>query len=208
MNFGIFCAARPGTLEKWRKVAFDVGRSLAANGHSLIYGAGKTGLMDSVAKGFDSINRGSYRQGISTSHLEQLEGATAPKLGGDTLTIVETMFERKRKYNDISDVYIVLPGGYGTFDELLDMMVLNIIGEQFKPILIFDPLRKIKAILESMNSLFHEYETIASDADMFDAAGIYLIHSKANLHHAISLGSKRELLFFLNELETFYGKPK
>ena len=108
-----------------------MGQAIGLRGWRLVYGGGHVGLMGIVAQA--TLDGGGQVHGIITQHLIGREVAMP---GLDELDVVSTMFERKRLLIDQSDGYIVLPGGFGTFDELLDVMTLKQLDEHRKPIVL------------------------------------------------------------------------
>lgn len=113
----VYCGSNPGTVPVYQEVAIELGEKLAANSIRLIYGGGGFGLMGSVA---DAVLRnGGEVTGVIPNFLADLEVAHK------TLTelhFVETMHERKYKMVQLAKGVITLPGGYGTFDELFEIL--------------------------------------------------------------------------------------
>jgi uncharacterized protein (TIGR00730 family) len=134
MRVAVFCGSRPGRDPRHTELARNLGHAIGRRGWRLVYGGGHVGLMGVVAQA--ALAGGGEVHGITTAHLVGREVA-APGL--TRLDVVDTMFERKRRLIDGSDSYIVLPGGFGTFDELLDVMTLKQLGEHQKPIVLLAP---------------------------------------------------------------------
>lgn len=113
----VYCGANPGHKAIYREVAYQLGVELARQKITLIYGGGNMGLMGRVADGV--MENGGNAAGIIPHFLAKLEVAHK------TLTeihFVETMHERKAKMVSMSDGVIALPGGYGTLDELFEIL--------------------------------------------------------------------------------------
>jgi len=113
----VYCGANPGRKPVYTETAFELGRELANRKITLIYGGGNMGLMGRVADG--AMENGGSATGIIPHFLAKLEVAHK------TLTelhFVETMHERKAKMVSMSDGVIALPGGFGTMDELFEIL--------------------------------------------------------------------------------------
>jgi hypothetical protein len=134
VRVAVFCGSRPGRDPAHAALARTLGGAIGGRGWRLVYGGGHVGLMGLVAQA--TLESGGSVHGIITSHLVGREAA-APGL--NQLDVVDTMFERKRRLIDGSDGYIVLPGGFGTFDELLDALTLKQLDEHSKPIVLLAP---------------------------------------------------------------------
>ena len=106
-----------------------MGRVLALAGIQLVYGAGKTGLMGAVAEGV--LKAGGQVTGVVPVHLNfpQLIHANLTRL-----EVVDNMHMRKARMSELGDAFIALPGGYGTFEELFEMLTWAQIGLHQKPI--------------------------------------------------------------------------
>jgi uncharacterized protein (TIGR00730 family) len=124
----VFCGANSGKREIYSTKAFQLGQILAENSITLIYGGGKVGLMGTLA---DSVlAAGGRAVGVIPSHLMDLEvGHT----GLTELHVVKSMHERKQLMCDLSDGFIALPGGFGTLDELCEILTWNQLGTIQKP---------------------------------------------------------------------------
>jgi uncharacterized protein (TIGR00730 family) len=113
----VYCASSLGVNPIYNEVANELGEKMAANGVRLIYGGGGFGLMGNVANAV--LKNGGEVTGVIPNFLADLEVAH------QTLTelhFVETMHERKFKMVQLSKGVIALPGGYGTMDELFEIL--------------------------------------------------------------------------------------
>ena len=102
---------------------------MAENGLEVIFGGGNVGLMKVVAD--TAIENGGRATGITLKSLHEFE-LTNPNINETIIT--HSLFERKEKFLDMSDAFIVLPGGVGSMDELLEVMVSNQLGGINKPL--------------------------------------------------------------------------
>jgi uncharacterized protein (TIGR00730 family) len=130
----VFCGARPGTSPGAARLARETGATLGLHGHDLIYGSGGAGLMGEVARAARSA--GSRVTGIVPRFLYELERADQADV--DEMVVTEDMFDRKREMIRRSDAFIALPGGYGTLDEILEVVSLNYLGQSPKPLVLVD----------------------------------------------------------------------
>lgn len=140
----VYCGSREGHDPAHRRAATALGEGLAARGLSLVYGAGGIGLMNVIADAV--IARKGVAIGVIPRHLAALE----LKHGGLTETVlVDTMHERKQIMFDRSDAFVVLPGGFGTLDELFEILTWKMLGLHDKPVFVlnsegyWDPLARL-----------------------------------------------------------------
>ena len=113
----VYCGSNPGKKAIYAESAYALGAELAKRNIKLIYGGGNMGLMGRVADG--AIENNGFVTGIIPNFLAKLE--VAHKTVSE-LHFVDTMHERKAKMVSISNGVIALPGGYGTFDELFEIL--------------------------------------------------------------------------------------
>lgn len=113
----VFCGSNPGNTEEFTKVAENLGKVLAERNIHLVYGGGNRGLMGSVAKA--AHNKGSRVLGIIPKPLaiENIVGKTV----GDELQ-VSSMHERMAQMLRHADAFIALPGGFGTLEEIFQIV--------------------------------------------------------------------------------------
>ena len=127
----VFCGANVGTRAAYVAAAQALGALLARERVALVYGGGSVGLMNEAANA--TLAAGGEVVGVITRALMDREVGHA---GLTSLHVVDTMHERKRLMADVSDAFIALPGGYGTFDELCEMLTWNQLGIHEKPVVI------------------------------------------------------------------------
>ncbi|WP_102349787.1 TIGR00730 family Rossman fold protein [Bacillus sp. Marseille-P3661] len=138
---GVFCGSRDGLNPLYKEMAVQLGQKLVENKLSLVYGGSSTGLMGAVADKVVEMNGEAI--GVLPTILSKREIAHS-KL--TDLRIVNSMPERKAQMYDLSDAFIVMPGGIGTMEEFFEIFTLHSIGEHSKPVGIlnvgqyFDPL--------------------------------------------------------------------
>lgn len=125
----VFCASSPGINPVFRDEAYGVGKFLAEKHVEVIFGGSHLGLMGAVANG--SLDRGGIVRGVLPRFMECREIAHS---GLTELIRVDSMHERKLKMHDLSDGIIALPGGFGTLEELTEMLTWAQLGLHYKPI--------------------------------------------------------------------------
>ncbi len=125
----VFCGSKAGTNPIFSVHAEVLGKILAQKGISLIYGGGNKGLMGAVANG--ALSQGGNVTGIIPKALTEFEHHHD---GLTELTIVDTMHIRKQLLYEKCDAAIILPGGYGTLDEVFEMLTWNQLSIHHRPI--------------------------------------------------------------------------
>lgn len=132
-SLAIFCGSKKGATAIYEQHAAELGKLLAANGISLIFGGGKNGLMGVVA---DSVMQsGGIARGVIPLVLM---GWESQHQNISKLLVVEDMHVRKRKLYELCDGAIILPGGFGTLDELFEVLTWNQLSIHDKRIFILN----------------------------------------------------------------------
>lgn len=129
----VYCASSDRLEEKYRAAATRTGEEIARRGWGLVYGGGKTGLMGAVAR---AVKAGGGRVvGVIPEFMKarELEFTEA-----DELISVLTMRERKMLMETRADAFLALPGGWGTLEELLEILTLAHLEVLRKPIVILN----------------------------------------------------------------------
>lgn len=140
-NLAVFCASADGVDSIYRDTASELGSTLAARNIGLIYGGANVGLMQAVADA--TLAAGGYVTGVIPTVLVDLEVAHR---GISQLHIVDTMHTRKALIGEKADAFLVLPGGFGTFEEMFEVLAWKTLRIHSKPILLlningfYDPL--------------------------------------------------------------------
>lgn len=112
----------------------ELGRVMAEHGHGLVFGGGTNGLMGAVARGIHSVGNCEII-GIAPSFFN-VDGILYENC--TEFIYPETMRERKKMMDEMSDAFIVTPGGIGTFDEFFEILTLKQLGRHNKPIAILN----------------------------------------------------------------------
>jgi uncharacterized protein (TIGR00730 family) len=122
-HLAVFCGSRTGTDPKLSEDVYALGRFMAANDIGLVYGGGKVGLMGRIADGV--LEGGGSVTGVIPDFLSTAEVA---RFDLTRLEMVKTMDERKRRMFEVADLFLTIPGGFGTLDELFEAVTLTQVG--------------------------------------------------------------------------------
>lgn len=125
----VYCGSSDRMGDKYLQAARRMGRSIARRGLILAYGAGSTGLMGAVADG--ALEAGGEVTGVIPRIFNT---PTLMHSGLTRLEIVDSMHTRKQRLVELADAFIALPGGYGTFEELFEVLTWAQIGLHCKPV--------------------------------------------------------------------------
>ena len=112
----VFCGSGAGRRPEYLEAALTTGRAIAERGLTLVYGGGGKGMMGAVADGV--LAAGGRVTGVIPSWMVEKEAAHK---GVQRMIEVASMLERKTRMAELSDAFLVLPGGLGTLDELFEM---------------------------------------------------------------------------------------
>lgn len=166
----VFCGSAEGKEKIYKEQAFELGKALVRHNYGLVYGGANVGLMGAVADGV--LDAGGDVIGVLPRFLEKKELA---HLGVKTNYMVDTMHERKAKMAELSDAVIALPGGFGTMDELFEMLTWGQLALHQKPIGLlntsnyYDPLMTfVDKMIESrfVKTEYRDMMLIDSDIEM------------------------------------------
>lgn len=124
----VYCGSNPGNDPRYADATVALAEALVASGQGMVYGGASVGLMGLVAD--TALAAGGEVIGVIPDDLVRKEIAH----GGLTrLHVVDTMTERKALMADLSDAFVALPGGYGTLDELFEVLTWSQLGVHAKP---------------------------------------------------------------------------
>jgi len=139
----VFCGSRPGARPEYLAAARSSGARLAREGITLVYGGGHVGMMGAVADA--ALAAGGAVVGVIPTHLMRPEVAHQRL---SELIVVDSMHARKRTMAQRSDAFLVLPGGYGTFDEMFEMITWVQLGLHAKPLALVNVAGYFDRLLE------------------------------------------------------------
>ncbi len=147
----VFCGSKNGANPLYEQHAKQLGYLLAENNIRLIYGGGNRGLMGAVANAV--LEKAGTVTGIIPEILNQWERQH------DEITeliVVENMHVRKRLLYEKADAAIILPGGFGTMDELFEILTWNQLSIHDKPIYVLNTAGYYDALLQHAQHMFKE----------------------------------------------------
>jgi uncharacterized protein (TIGR00730 family) len=170
----VFCGAQNSVPDKHLKMGEEFGRMLAEKGIAMVYGGGDCGIMGRVANA--SMKHKGKVLGVFPMALKSIENEHP---GLTETIIVEGMHERKKIMFDRSEALVVLPGGFGTMDEMFEVITWKQIGLHSKPIVIFnhdgywDPLAGLMDNIINtgfaLKETRHYFKIVTSLEDLFRA---------------------------------------
>lgn len=134
MNICLFGAASALIDTNYMKAVEELGEMMAKKGHTMIYGAGATGLMGAAARGMSKV-QGRKIVGIAPRFFDT-EGILYKQCS--EMIYTDTMRERKSLMEEKADVFIMVPGGVGTLEEFFEVLTLNQLGQMKKPIAVYN----------------------------------------------------------------------
>lgn len=129
----VFCGANPGARPSYLTAATRLGEAIADRGLGVVYGGASVGLMGAVADA--ALSRGGQVFGVLPEFMIAREIAH-PRL--TELDLVGSMHERKARMAERSDAFVALPGGFGTLEELFEVLTWSQLGLHRKPIALLD----------------------------------------------------------------------
>jgi len=129
----VFCGSSSRVDEVYRRAAAELGEAIAKRGLRLVYGGGRIGLMGILADAV--LAAGGDVVGVLPEFLRGLEVAHE---GLSELRVVGSMHERKRTMFELADAFVVLPGGFGTLDESIEIVTWKQLGLHDKPVVVCD----------------------------------------------------------------------
>ena len=129
----VFCGVSTGRAAAYATAARAFGQAVAVRGLGLVFGGGRVGLMGAVADG--ALAGGSEVIGVIPRSLVDRELAHG---GLSALEVVGSLHERKARMAELADAFVALPGGFGTLDELLELLTWSQLGLHGKPVGLLD----------------------------------------------------------------------
>lgn len=139
MNICVYGAASDTIQKVFIEQGEALGRKMAERGHALVFGGGGGGLMGAVARGVHScggVKITGIVPGFFTEDGTHIDGLLFDNI--DEYIETATMRERKGKLDEMSDAFIITPGGIGTYDELFEMLTLKNLGRHKKPMAVLN----------------------------------------------------------------------
>lgn len=148
MNITVYLGASEGNDPALRTAVEELGRWIGEQGHSLVYGGSKSGLMGALARA--ALDAGAQVVGVEPSFFiaEMLQYEDLSEL-----IVTETMAERKTKMIELGDAFIAFPGGTGTLEEISEVMSKVSLGQLSAPCILYNLngyYNDLRALLQRM----------------------------------------------------------
>ena len=160
-RIAVYCGSNSGFRDPFGLAARSLGELLATNGIDVVFGGGKVGLMGILAE--SALAAGGKVIGVIPRFLEEWEVAHGEL---SELHVVETMHERKAMINELVDGAVALPGGFGTLEELFEMLTWGQLGLHSKPVGILNTAGFYDHLLRSVEVMVDEGMLKASNKDL------------------------------------------
>lgn len=150
-SLAVFCGSKNGKNKTFMQHAIQLGQMFASNGITLIYGGGSVGIMGTIAD--EVMNNGGKVIGVIPQVLvdwERQHNALSE------LLVVDNMHTRKKKMYELCDAAIILPGGFGTLDELFEMITWNQLSIHDKMIFLMNSAGFYNHLIAHINQMYEE----------------------------------------------------
>jgi uncharacterized protein (TIGR00730 family) len=144
----VFCASAPGIDQSYLRLAAEVGARIGKGGHRLVSGGGRVSMMGAVATA--ARVGGAHTVGVIPQALVDLEVADDE---ADELLVVGDMRARKGLMDERADAFVVLPGGIGTLEELMEVWTSRSLGMHVKPVVVLDPFGDFAGLRKLVGTL-------------------------------------------------------
>ena len=133
MNITLYGAASESIDRAYMEGVEAFGRAMAQRGHTMVFGAGGSGLMGAAARGMHA--GGGRIIGVTPHFMHEVEPVS--ELCSELIG-TETMAERKYEMERLADAFVIVPGGVGTFDEFFQILTLRVLERHQKPIVLYN----------------------------------------------------------------------
>lgn len=150
LSLTVYCASSKRVSQPYVDVAADLGKLIAHHGHTLIYGGGNIGLMAALADA--ALLHGGKVKGVILTDFIDRGYANS----GHEMHSVDDMRSRKRGLDEFGDAYIALPGGFGTLEEILEIISFKQLGFHHKPIVFINTNNYFEGLLRQFERGFTE----------------------------------------------------
>ena len=162
MNICVYGSSSSKIEKKYIDSAYNLGRAIVKNNHTVVYGGGAEGVMGAVA-------RGAYEEkgkiiGIAPSFFK-VDGSLFDKC--TKFIYPDTMRERKKILEDMSDAFIIAPGGIGTYDEFFEILTLKQLSRHNKPIAIFNVEHYYDDIINMLENIAKKHFMTEKSLNLF-----------------------------------------
>jgi uncharacterized protein (TIGR00730 family) len=162
----VFCSSSDAIDPSYRTVATDLGAAIAREGWALVYGGGDVGLMGEVARA--ALAGGAHVTGVIPHRLADREIALHDVT---ELIRTDTMRERKALMDERADAFVVLPGGIGTLEELVEIVTLKQLGYHDRAIIVVDCRGYWDPVLSQFQRMVDERMADETLLGLYDVVG-------------------------------------
>ena len=162
MKICVFGASSRDLEQGYFDEAFALGAELARRGHTIVFGGGASGLMGATARGAKS--QGGHLIGIAPKFFDEPDILDKDC---DEMIFTETMSERKKAMEDMSEAFITLPGGIGTFEEFFEALTLKQLGRHAKAMAVLNTLGYYDALEAMVQRAVDERFLTADGKDLY-----------------------------------------
>ena len=181
MNISVFCGSSQPRNKEIVAAARDLGRQIALGGHTLLYGGSNLGLMGEVSG--EALREGGHVVGvIPTLFSEDIIRSQAVT----ELVRVRSMAERKEYLIARSDAFVALPGGIGTLDEVLEVMVANQLKQIDKPIYLLNLDGFFDPFLEQLDAM-------RAEGLLHSTAGLISVNSVEDIFKLLAASQQKSI---------------
>lgn len=150
-SIAVYCGSMKGNNPKYAEKAAELGELMAKQNIRLVYGGGSVGLMGVI--GSSILEHGGQAIGVAPHFLGHRE---VLHHNLHEMHMVDTMFERRNLMIDLSDAFIAMPGGYGTLDEIGEVLMLTILGDKKFPCGFLNVNGFYDPMIEMLDKMMHE----------------------------------------------------
>ncbi len=185
----LFCGSAGNVAPGYRAAAAQLGRILGEAGIRLVFGGGRVGLMGLAADA--CLQAGGKVIGIIPEHLDHSE---IGHRGVTELRVVHSMHERKRLMAELSDAFVVLPGGLGTLDETFEILTWRQLGLHNKPVVVVDVegyWKPLRGLIEHLIASGFAEPWVRSQFSVVERVEDVLATLEAGLEPSIAVQSER-----------------
>jgi uncharacterized protein (TIGR00730 family) len=181
----VFCGSNVGNRSLYRESAHELGTALGQAGIGLVFGGGKVGLMGVVADAV--MAQGQQAVGIIPAFLSRKEVAHASL---SRLEVVDSMHTRKARMAALSDGFVALPGGFGTLDELAEILTWAQLGLHPKPVVVWNVAGFFTPLIQWLDHAVAEGFLRAENRDLLAVADSLDGVLQALRHHQVPVKPK------------------
>ena len=147
-NICVFCGSSPGNDDRYAAQAAALGKALVEVNMNLVYGGGNIGLMGIIAN--TVLDLGGKVTGVLPRFLNRKEVGHVEL---SELILVDSMHERKQKMSELSDAFIAMPGGFGTLEEIAEMLTWSQLGLNQKPLAFYNVIGFYDPLIQQFDQM-------------------------------------------------------